>query len=143
MKKYSFIINAQKYDVQINKFEDNIADIEVNGTEYRLEVQTQTKVVSKTPTLVRKAVEMKPGEGTIQKTASSSEKYVLKSPLPGSIFKLLVNTGDTVTKGQTVIIMEAMKMENNIQTEKSGVVKEVKVKVGDAVLQNDILIVIE
>jgi biotin carboxyl carrier protein len=94
------------------------------------------------------SVEIKPGEGTITKASTSvpvisGEKYSLKSPLPGNIFKVLVNTGDTVTKGQTVIVMEAMKMENNIQTEKSGVVKEIKVKVGDAVLQNDILVVIE
>jgi biotin carboxyl carrier protein len=141
MKNYSFTINGQKYDVHIKSFEENIAEIEVNGSNYKVEVHSEVKKV-KTPTLVRKPIENKPGEGTIKKAASTGG-YVLKAPLPGSIFKMSVNVGDTVTKGQTLLVMEAMKMENNIQSEKDGVVKEIKVKVGDAVLQNDALIIIE
>lgn len=141
MKNYSFTINGQKYDVHINGFEENIADIEVNGTKYQVEVHSEVKK-AKTPTLVRKPVENKPGEGTIKKTASTGG-YILKAPLPGSIFKISVKVGDSVTKGQTLLIMEAMKMENNIQSEKDGVIKEIKVNIGDAVLQNDALIVIE
>ncbi len=141
MKNYSFTINGQKYEVQIKAFEDNVAEIEVNGSIYSVEVNSEIKK-PKTPTLVRKPIENKPGEGTIKKS-STPGGYVLKAPLPGSIFKLLVKVGDTVTKGQTLLVMEAMKMENNIQSEKDGVVKEIKVKVDDAVLQNDPLIVIE
>ena len=141
MKNYSFTINGQKYEVHIKSFEENTAEIEVNGTGYTVEVNSEVKK-SKTPTLVRKPIEMKPGEGLIKKSASTGG-YILKAPLPGSIFKMLVHVGDTVTKGQTLLVMEAMKMENNIQCEKDGVVKEVKVKVGDAVLQNDALIIIE
>lgn len=141
MKNYSFTINGQKFNVQVKSFEDNIVDIEVNGTAFKVELNSEVKS-SKTPTLVRKPVESKPGEGTIKK-ADTSGKYILKAPLPGSIFKLLVKVGDTVTKGQTLLVMEAMKMENNIQSEKDGVVKEIKVKVDDTVLQNDPLIVIE
>ena len=146
MKNYSFIIKGQKYDVQINNFEDNIADLEVNGTSYKVELQTAAQpkvVVQKTPQLVRKPVEIKEGEGTIKKTEAPRGIYELKSPLPGSIFKLLVSVGDRIIKGQTVLVMEAMKMENNIQTEKEGIVKEIKVKIGDAVLQNDTLIIVE
>ncbi len=141
MKNYSFTINGQKYEVHIKSFDENVAELEVNGTSYSVEVNSDVKKV-KTPTLVRKPIEMKPGEGLIKKSASTGG-YTLKAPLPGSIFKMLVNVGDNVTKGQTLLIMEAMKMENNIQSEKDGVVKEIKVKVGDAVLQNDALIIIE
>ena len=141
MKNYSFTIRGRKYDVHIKSFEENTANIEVNGTNYEVEVNSEIKKV-KTPTLVRKPVANKPGEGTIKKTVSSGG-YTLMAPLPGSIFKIEVNVGDTVTKGQTLLIMEAMKMENNIQSEKDGVIKEIKVNIGDTVLQNDALIVIE
>ncbi|HON17643.1 MAG TPA: acetyl-CoA carboxylase biotin carboxyl carrier protein subunit [Salinivirgaceae bacterium] len=141
MKSYSFTINGQKYDVQIKSFEENIAEIEVNGSLYKVELNSEIKK-TKTPTLVRKPVENKPGEGTIKKVASTGG-YQLKAPLPGNIFKILVHPGDTISKGQTVLVMEAMKMENNIQVDRDGVVKEIKVKVGDAVLQNDVLMIIE
>lgn len=141
MKNYSFTIKGQKYDVHIKDFEDNIANIEVNGTSYDVEVISEVKK-TKTPTLVRKPVQNKPGEGTIKKSAGSGG-YTLLAPLPGSIFKIEVKVGDTVTKGQTLLVMEAMKMENNIQSEKDGIVKEIKVNIGDSVLQNDALLVIE
>ena len=64
----------------------------------------------------------------------------VNAPLPGNIFKVLVNEGDTVKKGDVLLIMEAMKMENNVLAEKDGTVSSVKVSVGDAVLQNDVLI---
>ena len=83
----------------------------------------------------------KPGEGTITKKETAA--YKVKAPLPGSIFKLNVAVGDSVKKGDTLLIMEAMKMENNIMAEKDGVVKSVKVAVGDAVLQEDVLMEIE
>lgn len=142
MKNYSFTINGQKFDVQVKDFEDNFAEVEVNGTNYKVEVHTKVREVKKTPTLVRKPVETTPEERKIQR-ASSGSSYSLISPLPGSVFKILVNIGDKVSKGQTLLVMEAMKMENNIQTEKDGIVREIKVKVGDTVLQNDTLIVID
>lgn len=141
MKNYSFTINGQKYEVNINSMEGNVADLEVNGTAYKVEVNSEIKQ-TKTPKLVRTPVVTKPGEGTIQKAAPGGG-YTLKAPLPGSIFKVNVSVGDAVTKGQTLLIMEAMKMENNIMTDRDGVVKELKVRVGDAVLQNDPLLVIE
>lgn len=140
MKKFDFTIKGNKYDVRINKFEENIATIEVNGTSYEVEVHKEVKV-TKTPTLVRKPVVSKPGEGTISKKEASAFK--VKAPLPGSIFKLNVAVGDTVKKGDVLLIMEAMKMENNIMSEKDGVVKSIKVALGDAVLQEDVLLEIE
>lgn len=141
MKKFEFTIKGHKYEVVVNDFEDNIANIDVNGTTYEVEVHREEKKVTKTPKLVRQAVVSKPGEGTISKSSSASIK--VKAPLPGSIFKLNVAVGDTVKKGDTLLIMEAMKMENNIMSEKDGVVKSIKVAVGDAVLQEDVLMELE
>ncbi|MGQ1948290.1 biotin/lipoyl-containing protein [Geofilum sp. OHC36d9] len=140
MKKYSFSINGNKYEVDFKDMEDNVASIEVNGTPYQVEIHQEVKKV-KTPKLVRQEVKNKPGEGNIQKKASAGG-YTVEAPLPGSIFKMLVREGDTVKKGDVLLIMEAMKMENNVMAEKDGVVQNIKVREGDAVLQNDPLLVI-
>jgi biotin carboxyl carrier protein len=63
--------------------------------------------------------------------------------LPGNIFKILVSVGDEVKKGDKIIIMESMKMENNVLAEKDGTISSIRVKEGDAVLQNDLLAEIE
>ncbi|MGD9995275.1 MAG: acetyl-CoA carboxylase biotin carboxyl carrier protein subunit [Salinivirgaceae bacterium] len=140
MKKFEFTIKGQKYEVLVKDFDENIAHLEVNGTNYEVEVHKEMKV-NKTPKLVRQPVVSKPGEGTITKKDSAGFK--VKAPLPGSIFKLKVAVGDTVKRGDVLLIMEAMKMENNIMSEKDGVVKSIKVAVGDAVLQEDVLLELE
>jgi len=140
MKKFEFTIKGHKYEVLVKDFDESIAHIEVNGTNYEVEVHKEVKV-TKTPKLVRQPVVSKPGEGTISKKDTSTIK--IKAPLPGSIFKLNVAVGDKVKKGDVLLIMEAMKMENNIMSEKDGTVKFVKVAVGDAVLQEDVLMELE
>lgn len=137
MKKFEFSISGNKYEVEIKDVEDNIAKIEVNGTPYSVEIHREVKK-PKTPKLVRSEVRVKPGEGNIVKSASGGHQ--VKAPLPGNIFKMLVKEGDTVKKGDVLLIMEAMKMENNVMAEKDGTIKSIKVKVGDNVLQNDTLL---
>lgn len=68
---------------------------------------------------------------------------VVEAPMPGSIIKVLVKAGDTLAKGQTVVILEAMKMENSITTDHAGTVKRVFVKEGTTVSSNAPLIEIE
>lgn len=141
MKKFEFTINGNKYEVNLKDVEDNIAQIEVNGTAYSVEIHREIKK-NKTPKLVRSEVRSKPGEGEIVKKGGVGGYHVL-APLPGSIFKMLVKEGDEVKKGDVLLIMEAMKMENNVMSEKEGTVKSIRVKVGDNVLQNDVLIDLE
>lgn len=139
MKKFKFTIKGHNYDVEIKKFEENIASIEVNGTPYKVEVHKEI-MATKTPTLIRK----KPAnqkENIPLKTAIPLS--TVKAPLPGSIIQVLVKSGDVVKKGQNLLIMEAMKMENNVLAEKDGIIKNIRIKVGDIVLQNDVLIEIE
>jgi acetyl-CoA/propionyl-CoA carboxylase biotin carboxyl carrier protein len=64
-------------------------------------------------------------------------------PMQGTIVKLLVAPGDTVEVGQTVCVLEAMKMENSINAEKAGTVKEIRVAAGDSVGPGDVIAVIE
>ncbi|WP_439185506.1 biotin/lipoyl-containing protein [Carboxylicivirga taeanensis] len=138
MKKFSFTIRGNKYDVHLKELEENIAQLEVNGTQYEVEIHQEVKK-AKTPKLVRKEIQRKPGEGFITKNAGGGTVKV-NAPLPGNIFKVLVKEGDVVKKGDVLLVMEAMKMENNVLAEKDGTVTSVKVSVGDAVLQNDVLI---
>ncbi|GET21735.1 MULTISPECIES: biotin/lipoyl-containing protein [Prolixibacter] len=138
MKKFKFTISGNQYDVQINDIEDNIADLEVNGTQYKVEIHQEAKKIAKTPKLVRKPVQKAPGEGEIQKRSSKAK--AIKAPLPGTILSIAVKEGDTVTKGQTLMVMEAMKMENSIMAEADGTVAAIKVSAGQSVLQDDVLV---
>jgi len=135
MKKFKFKIRGNSYEAVIKGFENNVVDIDVNGTNYKVNVERETQK-PKTPKLVRSKVKTTKGDAKI---VSKIGKLV-KAPLPGTIFKMNVNIGDSVEIGDTLLIMEAMKMENNILAEAQGVVKTIMVKEGDAVLQDDILL---
>jgi biotin carboxyl carrier protein len=137
MKKFKFTISGDEYDVNIHDIEDNIAHVEVNGTKYEVKIKTEVKT-SKTPKLVRKPIVQQPGEGYIKMSPAGGA--TVKAPLPGTIFKINVAVGDQIKVGQSVLVMEAMKMENQVLAEKDGEVKAIRVKEGDAVLQDDILI---
>lgn len=143
MKKFKFTINGNNYEVEILGFEDNIAKVEVNGTMYDVEVQKDLKV-PKTPTLVR-AEAPKPSlkETKIPKNIIRTTNVTIKAPLPGTIIQVLVKAGDKVIIGEKLLTMEAMKMENNVLSEKDGIIRIVNVKPGDTVLQNDVLVEIE
>ncbi len=138
MKRYKFTISGNDYDVHIRDIEDNIAEVDVNGTLYEVNIQGEIKT-TKTPRLVRKPVEKLPGEGQIKKSASTG-KHPVTAPLPGTILKVNVSVGDVVSEGQNIVVMEAMKMENQVQTPRGGEVISVKVNVGDTVQQDDVLI---
>ena len=143
MKNFKFTIHGNKYDVNIIDVEDNIAEIEVNGAIYTVEVD---KIIakSKTPKLVRSvAIPTTESSPTQQKTSSPTGPTgtgFIKSPLPGVILNVHVKEGDSVKIGTKLITLEAMKMENNINSDKEGVIKAIKVKQGDSVLEGDILI---
>ncbi len=138
MRKYKFNIGGNEYNVEILTFEDNVAEIEVNGTQYFVELEQEIKT-PKTPKLVR-ATAPPPKE---MKPLASAKVSVVKAPLPGTVLQVKVSVGDQVKKEQTLMVMEAMKMENNILAEKDGTVKTIKVSINDTVLQGDVLIEIE
>jgi len=138
MKKFKFTIRGNEYEVNINSFEDNIAEVDVNGSIYQVELAEQVKT-TKTPKLVRS----KPVVTKESKPEPVSGLSKVEAPLPGTIFKINVKEGDEVKKGQVLMIMEAMKMENNVLAEKDGVISKVHVTEGASVLQGDVLAEIE
>lgn len=142
MKKYKFTIRGTQYNVEINNVEDRIIQLELNGTPYEVEVDKEVKQV-KTPKLVSKAA-IPSTESTPQvaKTNPAAAAAAIKSPLPGTVMELAVKVGDTVKEGQKILVLEAMKMENNIDSDKAGVVTEIKVSKGDSVMEGDVLMII-
>ncbi|MDR2971142.1 MAG: biotin/lipoyl-binding protein [Bacteroidales bacterium] len=148
MKNYKFTINDNKYSVDIVDIEDQVATVEVNGTSYQVELDIETpKPVSAHKTVVKLAAAPTPHAAHVatkvsQAAAAPSGGSFIKSPLPGVVLDLYVKVGDDVKPGQHVLMLEAMKMENNIDADKEGKVKEVRVKKGDSVMEGDILIVI-
>lgn len=137
MRKFKFTIRGQKYEVEITNFEEEVVSLEVNGTMYEVAVEREVKV-AKTPKLARRAVPMNDAGEKMAKASGAASK--IEAPLPGNIFKVLMKEGDTVKAGDKVLIMEAMKMENDILAESDGTIKSIKVKEGDAVLQGDTLV---
>lgn len=138
MKKYKFEIRGNKYETEIIKTEGKVFEIEVNGTHYEILYEDDIEI-KKTPQLVRSNVPPPlTREKKIPKTLSGI--ITVKSPLPGIILKILVKVGDKVNANQTLLTMEAMKMENNIESDKGGIIKSIKVREGDNVLQDEILI---
>lgn len=143
MKEYKYTINGNKYEVAINSINDNIANVVVNGEEYEVQME-------KEPEPVKKKVVVRPVAQPEAETASaptSTNKVDLnnavKSPLPGVITEIKVKVGDEVKAGDTVVVLEAMKMANNLDAEKSGKVTAVIVKEGESVMEDTPLVVIE
>lgn len=143
MKEYKYTINGNKYEVAINSINDNIANVVVNDEEYEVQME-------KEPEPVKKKVVVRPVAQPEAETASaptSTNKVDLnnavKSPLPGVITEIKVKVGDEVKAGDTVVVLEAMKMANNLDAEKSGKVTAVLVKEGESVMEDTPLVVIE
>ena len=136
MKSFKFKIHGNEYVVDIKDIEDNIANIEVNGTPYNVEIERKIKQI-KTPKLMR-TVSKVPSKPEIDKKEKGSSFPVL-APLPGNILEIFVKPGDIIKSGQKLLVMEAMKMENQVLSEKNGVVESVKVVPGQIVLQGDVL----
>ena len=131
MKEYKFKIHGNEYKVSINSVEDNIADVTVNGTQYEVEIEGKASKVSKitkpTPSTSSAATTAEV-ISTAKAAAKKSAGTAVKSPLPGVIVDLKVR--------------EAMKMENNIDADRDGIIVELKVNKGDSVLEGDTLLTI-
>ena len=143
MKNFKFKINGTEYNVDINEVEGQEISLDVNGTPYKVTVDKEMKqkqVVIQT----RKASQVAAATGgDVQKsTPSNANGTKVTTPLPGTILDVFVNVGDKVKAGQTVVLLEAMKMENNIEADVEGTITEVRVRKGDSVLEGDVMVVI-
>ncbi|GHT23218.1 acetyl-CoA carboxylase biotin carboxyl carrier protein subunit [Bacteroidia bacterium] len=137
MKNFKYIINGNIYNVEINSIEGTMADVEVNGTPYKVQIDRPTK--TQVVTVKRPA---QAAVAPVSKPVQAASAGALRSPLPGIILDINVKVGDAVKKGQKVLVLEAMKMENAINADRDGEIKDIKVNKGESVLEGAELLVI-
>jgi biotin carboxyl carrier protein len=137
MKQFKFTIHGTDYALDVIGIEENIARLEVNGTPYEVEIHRKVQR-SKTPKVIAPPVK-EPSKPEIEKR-DRGDAHPIAAPLPGNITEIKVSPGDIIEKGQLLMIMEAMKMENQVLSDRKGVVESILVRPGDAVLQGDILV---
>ena len=143
MKEYKYKINGNLYNVVIGDIEDNIAHVEVNGTHYTVEMEKKPKAAPAPKPVARPIARPAAAPAAAPAAKPAASKSGVKSPLPGVILDIKVNVGDEVKKGQTIIILEAMKMENSINADKDGKVTAINVSKGESVLEGTDLVIIE
>ena len=153
MKDYSLKINGQNYNVQIDEVNEasTVAHVTVNGTPYEVEIAGASSAAASKPQVAPAPREANSGMITPSTAAPAAKPAaaptaggsVVKCPLPGTVLAIKVAVGDKVTPGQTLVVLEAMKMENNIDAAAAGVVKQILVQQGATVMEGDSLIVIE
>lgn len=145
MKEFSYKINGTPYRVVVTKSDNELVELEVNGTPYTVEVAPKTKkpkavVQRQNP---QESTSTIPATPLVTRPSVPTGKNTLQSPLPGIILDIRCKVGDAVKKGQTLMILEAMKMENNILANVNGKITEILVQKGDSVLEGADLVVIE
>ena len=142
MKSFKYTINGSVYKVHINSVEENIAEVEVNGTPYKVAMEKPAKKQVVTLKRPVQAPTTSSGAPVVSRPASSSTPGAVKSPLPGVILEIKCKVGDSIKRGQALLVLEAMKMENNIPADRDGKIIEIIVNKGDSVLEGADLVVI-
>ena len=143
MKEYKYKINGNEYAVCINEVNDTTANVTVNGEGFKVEWEKpqEEKPIVKVQPVVAKPVTAP--AASVQAPATDVKGNAIKTPLPGVIIDVRVNVGDMIKKGETVIVLEAMKMENNINADRDGKVIAIQVAKGDTVADGAVLVVLE
>lgn len=142
MKKFKYTIGGNQYEVVVNSVENNVADIEVNGKSFSIAIEEEESAVVR-PTIKRPAQSAAAPVASAPAAPRAASKGAVVAPLPGTITNVLVSAGQSVKRGDVLLTMEAMKMENNIQADRDCTVKAVLVQKGQSVLQGDALVDVE
>ncbi|MFH2129971.1 MAG: biotin/lipoyl-containing protein [bacterium] len=153
MQKYEITINQKAYSVLVKKFTSENAELEINGKPYAVKLDGPIKTIAgsgqagasavpviSSPQVAQTPVSSMPPQPTTPQPTAVAGGDSVTAPIPGSILEILVKVGDSVETGQTVVKMEAMKMENDINATTSGTVKAIHVSIGDAVSQGQALV---
>lgn len=160
MAKYEYKVKGVDYVVVIQDIEGNIANVTVNGIPFEVEMKQPVKSSKQKVKLTDRqnyisassvasagsaagsssAASSDSASSSIQATPAAGKPVV--APLPGTINEIKVKVGDKVNIGDTVVVLEAMKMQNNIDAETSGTITSINVNKGDAVMEGDTLVTI-
>ena len=148
MNKFEYKVQGVDYEVEIEEMEGNIAKVSVNGIPFEVELKqpinpakaiTRPKVVAP---VAAAAPAPAPAARPAAPAAPAGAGAAAKAPLPGTISSINVKVGDKVNVGDTVLVLEAMKMQNNIEAENSGTVTSILVNQGDSVMEGATLLTI-
>jgi biotin carboxyl carrier protein len=160
MKEYKYKINGNEYSVAIIDLEGDKAAVEVNGVSYQVDILTEGYTAPAPGPAAKPAAApapapaaapaapapapqpIAPAAPAAEPAAPAGKGTAVQSPLPGVILDIKVAVGDQVKAGQTVAILEAMKMENNINAECDGVITAIKVSKGDNILEGSDIVII-
>ncbi len=149
MNKYQYKVQGVDYDVEIEEVEGNLAKVSVNGIQFEVELKRpinpvhaikKPKVAAPKPAAPAPAPAAAPVAAA--PAAAPGSGNPVKAPLPGTISSISVKVGDQVNVGDTVLVLEAMKMQNNIEAEYAGTVTSIVVNPGDSVMEGAVLLTI-
>ena len=150
MNTYKYKVQGVDYEVEIAEVEGNIAKVNVNGIPFELELQKPINA-AKHPTMSTPKVQtpvqpvapvQQPQPAAAPQAAPAGAGHGVKAPLPGTITELKVQVGQQVSIGDTLVVLEAMKMQNNIESEFAGQVTSILVKQGDTVMEGTVMMTI-
>ena len=159
MNKYQYKVKGVDYEVEIAEVEGNIAKVNVNGIPFEVELQkpinaakhptmNNPKVQAPQPAPAKPAAQpapaaaAQPAAAPAQPAAAAGAGTPVKAPLPGTVTEVKVQVGQQVSVGDTVLVLEAMKMQNNIEAETAGQVTSILVKQGETVMEGTVLLTI-
>ncbi len=136
MKNFKFKLGGKDYETSVEEKDGNIVEVTVNGKAYSVELEQQKAQPAARP-VVRNSAAPAPA------AAPAGGASKISAPLPGNVTKVLVSAGQAVKKGDVLLVMEAMKMENNITAEFDCKVTKIVAQVGQSVNQGDVLVEVE
>lgn len=151
MNKFQYKVQGVDYDVEIEEVEGNLAKVSVNGIKFEVELKRpinpahairKPRVAAPPKPAATQTSPVAPPPQAQQKQVATGSGYPVKAPLPGTIHSIKVKVGDKVNQGDTVLVLEAMKMQNNIEAENSGTVTSIAVNQGDSVMEGAVLLTI-
>ena len=131
MKEYKFKINGNEYLVSVKDIDDTNVEANVNGKPFKIEIDKPVKKQNLAVAPTKPATQT----SNVVKPATATNQVTLASPLPGVILEISAKVGDKVKVGQTIMILEAMKMENAVEANADGTIISINVNVGDSVLE--------
>ena len=145
MNKYQYKVQGVDYDVEIEEVEGNLAKVSVNGVPFEVELKrpiNPVHAIKKPKVAAPKPVAAAPAPAPAAAPAAAGSGNPVKAPLPGTISSINVKVGDQVNVGDTVLVLEAMKMQNNLEAEYAGSVTSIVVNPGDSVMEGAVLLTI-
>lgn len=141
MSRYEIAVNGKEFVVELGDVSSSPVRVIVNGKPKTVEFREATGLTV-IPAAPEPAVEATPVSEAVATAPVSGEGQIVRAPMPGKVLSIVVAVGDSLSEGDTVCTLEAMKMEMPISSTVSGAVKSIHAKVGDTVAYDDPLVTV-